>query len=521
MRLPFPERIPLPAAFIAATVLAGLQQLQGTDLNFSFYSFLFIIIATVAFNLAGGFTRASGSYVFFYAVLGVIVGISYKAFLGEPGESNLRSPILTMQVFTGGITSMLVAVILSRRLTRKKPFLGTLLKERDTRTAAVGCVAVGLLISALNAVLPHEGTTVLSAITQLNKFLIMSVILATLYTIRKSKGRTGFGILVAVTLVVNMIFGLVSFSKEGMFTPLVGWVVAACSLRLRLRLPHLLIGGAVTFIAFHFLVPYSQYGRDLVPDDPTFSDRVHLATGLLSDLGATRELYLANETEGSGELRAMQYYNQSQGFFDRLTMLGADDALIDYTSRGNYFGLSMLAADFGNWVPHFLWPNKPTLNSGNMFARSIGGVVGEQDTSTGISFSPSAEAYQLAGWTGVFLVAPLVWTLVFVTFDSLCGDTRKSPWGLLVVAAFAHVAPEGMLDNAIYFVWFGGMGIIFVALASAYVMPILGTLIVGADRDPKVSSSVAWRRRSVPASPLQLGSAELALQRRTMRDKTS
>src|SRR5580692_3741752 len=123
MRLPFPERIPLPPVFIAATVLTGLQQLQRTSLYFSFYTFLFIILATVTFNIAGGFTRPSGSYIFFYAVLGLVLGIVYKAFLGEPGESNLRSPILTMQVFTGGMASMCVAAILTRRFRRRRGLL--------------------------------------------------------------------------------------------------------------------------------------------------------------------------------------------------------------------------------------------------------------------------------------------------------------------------------------------------------------------------------------------------------------
>ncbi len=103
MRLPFPERIPLQRVLFAALVLVGLQQLQRTSLVFSIFSFLFIVIAAITFNTAGGFTRPSGSYVFFYSVLGLIVGLIYKAYLGEPADSNLRNPILTIQVFTGGI----------------------------------------------------------------------------------------------------------------------------------------------------------------------------------------------------------------------------------------------------------------------------------------------------------------------------------------------------------------------------------------------------------------------------------
>ncbi len=84
----------------------------------------------------------------------------------------------------------------------------------------------------------------------------------------------------------------------------------------------------------------------------------------------------------------MNYYNEPQGFFDRLTMIGPDDALIDYTSRGNYYGVAVIPAYFANWIPHFLWPDKPGLASGNLFAHEIGGIVAEDDYTTGISFTP-------------------------------------------------------------------------------------------------------------------------------------
>ena len=130
MRLPFPERIPLQYVVLTAALLAALQQLQGTPLLFSVFSFLFIVIAAITFNIAGGFTRPSGSYVFFYSVLGLIVGLFYKAYLGEPADSNLRSPILTIEVFTGGISAMLLAVIISRRISRKKAFLTDIVKKK-------------------------------------------------------------------------------------------------------------------------------------------------------------------------------------------------------------------------------------------------------------------------------------------------------------------------------------------------------------------------------------------------------
>ena len=69
MRIPFPERVPINRAAIFAVVLFAIQIAEGTALYFATGCLIFILIAAFAFNAAGGLTRASGAYVFFYSVL--------------------------------------------------------------------------------------------------------------------------------------------------------------------------------------------------------------------------------------------------------------------------------------------------------------------------------------------------------------------------------------------------------------------------------------------------------------------
>ena len=94
MRIPFPERVPINRAILFSLVLFTIQRLEGTDLFFATGCAIFILLTAFAFNAAGGLTRASGAYVFFYSVLVVLIGILYKAFLGEPAQSNLLDPHL-------------------------------------------------------------------------------------------------------------------------------------------------------------------------------------------------------------------------------------------------------------------------------------------------------------------------------------------------------------------------------------------------------------------------------------------
>ena len=78
MRIPFPERIPISRVAIFAAALFTIQTLEHTALYFSVGCVVFILIAAFTFNTAGGLTRASGAYVFFYSVLVVIVGVCYR-----------------------------------------------------------------------------------------------------------------------------------------------------------------------------------------------------------------------------------------------------------------------------------------------------------------------------------------------------------------------------------------------------------------------------------------------------------
>ena len=92
MRLPFPDHVSLATVCYFAGTLCVIQLLQGTNPTFSLLSAGYIVAAAMAFNVGGGFTRAAGAFVFFNSVLGVIIGLCMKAYLGEPADSNLQNP---------------------------------------------------------------------------------------------------------------------------------------------------------------------------------------------------------------------------------------------------------------------------------------------------------------------------------------------------------------------------------------------------------------------------------------------
>ena len=232
------------------------------------------------------------------------------------------------------------------------------------------------------------------------------------------------------------------------------------------------------FVIFHYLTPYADYGRNFRSEAQTFTQHVDLSLRLLEHPEDTRQKYLDATGGYSGG-----YYNTPQGFWDRLQFISVDDGLINVTDHGHVLGLWPVKAVFLNAIPHVIWPNKPDLNLGNNYMHEINGQpMNVGDTTTGISFSPTGEGYHWAKWVGILVVAPLLWLLLFIVYDSLLGDIRASPWGLLVLALLSHVAPEGMLSGVIAFLTFGVEAVIFCALFATFVAPFFAIAVLGPDR---------------------------------------
>lgn len=499
MRLPFPEYVPLVPVFYFAVILCAIQQLQGTSSNFSLLCFFYIILAAIGFNVAGGFTRTTGAFIFFNSVLGAIIGLCMKAYLGEPADSNLESPVLTMSIYVAGMGMMTVAAFLSRKVAPREALLGKMVTDAKMQTATIGSLVTGFLLYFAGFLLPGGNGSVLSALNQLNRFFPMAIILGVLNTIRRSGGTRSTNVPVLLAIGGLFTLGVLGYSKEAMFAPFACWILVAASQRYKLNRAQVVGCILATIFTFYYLVPYSQYGRNFKEESGAWN--LETSISLLSNLGEVREQYLESAIEAN-DTRIQAYFDSPQGFFDRLQMVSIDDAIINHTKLFGYFGGYPIIQSFENVVPHFLWPDKPQLLTGNIYAHEIG-LLGEEDSSTGVSFSSTAISFHMLGWIGVFLAAPTLWFLLFTVLDSLCGDIRKSPWGLLVMLLYVHAAPEGDINAIIYMTFYSAFGIVFIAVIGAYVMPALGSVLIGPEgivlrRGPRIRS--ASNRALVPGA---------------------
>jgi hypothetical protein len=481
MRIPFPERVNLSYALIFATGLFVVQVLEGTSIFFAGCVFAFLMVAAVGFNAAGGLPYPSGAFIGFNAIFTMIIPMIVKAVLADPADSHLRAPMRTIEVYLLGMVSMTAACIFSRRFRRRNATISGLLPADSLKSAYVGCVVISILIFLYLSYLSRGGDGSFgSFLVQANRFPILTFVLGVLYTFHRTNGARSISAPLMIMMLIFSLGALITFSKEQLLTPFFAWGITAALLGYRLRWSHFALLFIGLYLLFVYMVPYAQVGRDV--DYPGLS-HVQVAKYLLTHMDDVRATY----KEGTGDVVSSNYYNRPLGLLNRLEVMSGDDALIDLTDREGPYGYRPIFFGFENVIPHFLFPNKPKIGYGNVYAHQLG-ILPPDDDATGVSFSPSADAYHEGRVTGLLFVQPLLLMLVFVVLDSVIGDVRRNPVGLLTTILITRASTEGMLCSTPGLIGQFLFTNVLAAYVCAYVLPMLGSIfnktIIGAPESP-------------------------------------
>lgn len=481
-------KIPKAAAALFIGCLFVLQMLAGTAPLFAVLSALYFALFVAAYNTAGGLSYASGAYIFFNGVFACLFGLILKALLFQAGDSHLLVPLQTMSAYCVGMFGMLLAAKAVSVYRRGPALLGEVPSNLILKRAAVGSLILGVSIQVFLMLMISPGGEAaergvfFSGLSQFNRFTLMSIPLSVMYEIRASNRKRSLNWIAICAGAWIGLFGILGASKEGMLLPLVAWMVP--SVMLGFRLAKVQIMGILAFLLVFslYLAPYSQYARSQLSPDNSFSANAAIATYFLLHPSTTKRLdQESNQSaEETKDPTADFHFFDGDGhpFYDRLQMLSVDDALIAYTEQGNEIGFAPTLLSFANVVPHFLWKNKPVPLGGNYYGRELG-IIDPADETTGISFSPTGEAWHEGRWWGVGVLMPAVLFLLFLIMDKLGGETTKSPWALLYVLLAAHLASEGSLGGAVWLISTGTYIVIAIALLVKFVLPVLGQITVG------------------------------------------
>jgi hypothetical protein len=505
MRLSLPERVPIQKMFIFAACIAGVEQYQGTSFAFSLLFFGFLIASAVAFNIAGGFSRVIGAYIFWFALLIPGFGVIWKSVLGEPADSNLKVPLLTISAYTVSMVVLALVAILTSRIDLRRVGLSAVPAKLDYTLAGLGCFIFWVLLTFAGQFFGGIIPGFFSALRQIDIFRPLAIVLSTIGIIRATKGRRSINAINTLAMSSLIWDGMLGASKQMMLTPLVCWLVAATYMKLKLNFSRTLCIGLGALVSFTIFSQLSQ-ARDLIPDNASYDDRVEVVFHELTHYSEVVAHNKEAQVEDVSQLSHHYYDTNQNSLLARLSMISPDDAFFNYATTVPPDGLGSIGDDFRGLIPNIMLSTKKVgFGAGNHYAHEIGGYLAPDDDSTGISFSPIPEAYHLAGWSGIVFLMPAIWLLLFFSIDFVCGDLKNAPWALLVIVYFGHAAPESLISGLVYYMGYGNFGMFVSILFCTRLAPVFGALFYGSSGSVTAPSSVARASRpsglTLPAIP--------------------
>ena len=476
MIIKLPERVPVPTAIAFGSLILVAQVVEGTSIILAVLGFTFLMLSVFAFNVAGGMVYPSGSYVGVCATLTVLVGMVAKVALGEPMQRNLLVPETTMMVYVAAMSSMLAAAYVNSLLRPKRALLDGMVVEGNATRIGLACVLVSVVTPLL---LPDDfqGTFI-----QANYFLYLAILIPVFDTVRSTEGRRSFNMVAFAAWLYSTANGIVTFSKQATFISSAAWAIAAVAAGYRVSFGKVVAVGVLAAVAVGVITPLSQVGRNFGRDAGPIVG-AEIAIGLLSHPLDLRQQYQDHEEEIISDSNNYHMFDGPEGLLDRLTMFPIDDALVAVTEKGSTASPANLWSYFVNLVPRYVYRDKPTLHYGNIYAHELN-ILGDEDDTTGVSFSPFSDGYHTAQWLGVTLYSFAIFLFGFFLSDAVAGNAKHSLWALIYVLYNLHGAPEGLLGTPVYEGFTLSIFVTGLAIICTKIVPVLSNMIAAPTQKP-------------------------------------
>jgi hypothetical protein len=467
-----PAQIGYPRLLGFACTLFALQVLSGTDPVFAILIFLFTVIAGVAFNVAGGLTTTAGVGLTMLALKIVLISQVAKVVFWQPADSYLELPLTTAAVLVVGIASLLLGLILAGDVRRYRGVLPTF---DDPRSLLIAAVVSGLIGGLCNLYVFVSGVDSgvgeiktgggLGIARQLMLCTPLSVIFATAHTIVRSGRTRSISPLVVAMLVAALAIALTAGTKQGVFEPILYYVLACIAWRFPLRRTHFMV--LVGSLAFALFVawPVMQTFKFVAPT-ASFGERVELARNALENMSSVSDFKEAKEgiedVIASDRYLRFSYYGRYIGWLDRFSLIEQDDELILATHQQGETGWETIIHAFRSLVPSFIDPDKPKYNTAGFLGKRID-AVGDDDENTQIAFGIVAESFCAFSWLGV-LVLPAVLMFAFGhTTSRLAASLESNAWTVYLIGNLQHSFVESTISSFIQRMTLGALVLLGVA----------------------------------------------------------
>ena len=209
------------------------------------------------------------------------------------------------------------------------------------------------------------------------------LLIAYAWRVRRMRYLAGLVIvIVAAQVVLGFIIDIKGLAMLG------GILVIVSIVLIEGRVPKLWLAAAVAFVQLAF--PVFQAYREVVHGDLSIA-----RTTVAHHLGAAVKLAI------SAEHRVNTGFNRAQSFFERASLLGSVEMIVDRTGKDVPFehGYTLVPL-ISVFIPKIIWRDKPDVQAGRVVNKMF--QVSEQ-AATYISPSHLGELYWNFGWPGVLV----------------------------------------------------------------------------------------------------------------------
>jgi hypothetical protein len=413
------------------------------------------MFAVNAFNHMGGMTHMAGAFCFFAILPTVTVPELTHLFFGQPGDFNLVHPLTTAGVCAVFFGCVMVAARMISLMSHPVAVLEHIkfsISELRIISIFACVVAISITIRILTLTQPVRDGSLLAALNHFSPLLIaISVMMATYVRMATTGGRSVMNWFVAFLLILAIVPGLLSASKEGMLTPLLCWFLVVAASRHRFS-PFGILGIAtVLFVAWTFVYPFSQNARSSVRGAENLSEKVDLIVGFFRDPSQFPDSI--SNSENSSEFGVS---TSKVSIIARYSVLPSIDMLIGADQKLGYTSIDRYAPVLVSIVPHALWPNRPAPLTSNELGHKAGFQMEAGDTTTGIAIGSPALFFDLGGWLALIVFTLLCFMIFFLFTVRVVGNSSTGIWGLVLTGIEGNIAgnasPADMFSMVAMFV---------------------------------------------------------------------
>jgi hypothetical protein len=467
VRIPFPKSIPLQPLLVMLGLVLCIQVIQGTDPVFAVLMLIGQTAAAVAFNRMGGMTHMAGAFCLFAILPTVTVPEITHLILRQPGDFNLLHPLGTAGVCAVFFICVMIAALLVSSMSHPVALLEHIqfsISELQIVSALACIFSLSIAFKQLIGNGGMENGSLLAAVSHFYSFLLaMSVMLSTYVRITTTGGKSVMNWYIASLLILAVVPGVMSASKEGMLLPFLCWLVVVASSRHRFSWYGILGLAAVLFAVLTFVYPFSQNARFPVRSARTLSGKTDLIVLFIRDPSK-----FSDTTSTSEQSTEFGTATSKVGIIARYSVLPSIGMLIDGDQKLGFTSIERYAPVLVSVVPHALWPDRPVPITFNELGHKAGFRMGAGDTSTGIAIGSPAVFFDLGGWLALMVYTLLCFAIFFLLAIRVVPDSSAGIWGLVLIGTEGNLAGNASPETMFSIVFMSlGMFLVLVTLLKA------------------------------------------------------